>query len=79
MHAYNNMSLKNHKQTHIQAHNTQDTECPENIRFRQNHCPLCYVLGGRYEKRQTFPPKQKLKSTSYCMLYYVMDDSQTTV
>lgn len=53
---------------------TQDKRAHENIRFRQNHCPLYYVL-----ETTDFPPKQKLKSTSYCIsMLYVMDGSQTT-
>lgn len=54
-------------------------EFPENIRFRQNHIVL-YVLGGWYEKRQTFYLNKNWnqQATAECC-YYVMDDSQTTV
>lgn len=82
----NNMSLKNHKQTHFQAPhplylpNTHDKSAQKTYVSDKIIVLYYYVYSVEDTKTTDFPPKQKLKSTSYCMLCcYVMDDSQTTV
>lgn len=72
------MSLKNHKQTHIQAPTicqTHRTRVSRKHTFQtKSYCPLC----TRWMIRKTtdFLPTQKLKSTSYCRMLLLCNGRQ---